>query len=801
MRTLQTLDIVRNPIEFPPKKAWSLDPNAEDDRNSVRADTAANRLLRTQETKIIVKLLRDEIQRRKTQKEGTDGEQRYETLHRSRAPTDLASESNAETPRPTRRRTTGRPPIRPSVSAITVESISSSRPASPLPPRLPVAKSYMALQTQPISTAIRPGVAPLVNNNNERNRSNSESVMQTTTRRDKRKGFFNRDHQLSRELMSERDPSLQRQNPYTHFKGLSLSGVPNGDLSDQTTPVDGETLRPSFVQRLSSLPEDKRKSRVDNPSIEFARGISYSLQQVIKPLEVVLVGGSPKGPMGRTWTNAYQFLEELHKQISHAERQGEYDEEYDRHKSESLINRSCSNCIQAFIHLCVTLQGHIRTIAGQTNPRHVRTLMHMLYASLVEVQNACKRLGGPELKIFEAAQHGRDHYRKTSRVLSPGPDRPVTSLRNREQQRHIPMSSTSSYGFKQYNQFSMSSPGKSGSTAGYTPMTPYSINSFTSQVRSRAPSTRSNSNAIVRSEDRLDDSEERQLEIILMKLDLACDLALQDLPPCNQILMASRIALADRRGVDLEANLYGTAYEGGRAFTRVADTLKARLQTVKIHERQSRNQVDFWQLCREFTMLYILFTGQIRDICVARVGPEGDEVKIRLKSLFRTVKEVSRNINESPWRTLAVPSGQQPIIPLPTPQTSFSSSNGHSRNMPSRHHGYSHGHMTESPLSLQTWGTMPPIPTSDPQSAVSNASSGGVVSGHVTPLPATPMSAALGHAALATVPGHPVPLHVPAMTDLSEGAVTAAYHANINGAHPTTSIAFERARSISQRRV
>lgn len=152
-----------------------------------------------------------------------------------------------------------------------------------------------------------------------------------------------------------------------------------------------------------------------------------------------------------------------------------------------------------------------------------------------------------------------------------------------------------------------------------------------------------------------------------------------------------------------------------------------------------------------------------------------DEIKLLLKPVHRLVKDVSQTINESPWSALVATPGQQP--PLATaaaiasgaahPAFNAHTPYGHQSHHPSRTGMYTPTSNSGTPthtrphpaLSLSTRNPLPPPNPLDPLSATSTHSSianGMMSSGYQTPLPPTPMSAALGPAALATMPmSHP----------------------------------------------
>lgn len=133
-----------------------------------------------------------------------------------------------------------------------------------------------------------------------------------------------------------------------------------------------------------------------------------------------------------------------------------------------------------------------------------------------------------------------------------------------------------------------------------------------------------------------------------------------------------------------------------------------------------------------------------------------DEIKPLLKPVQKLVKDVSRLINDSAWGHLAVQKDQAFTHPAQP--------NGSLAVMQPRNGiNYAAG----------------------PAESGGAAAGGGASTGYVTPLPATPLSAALGPAALATVPV------IPAVPPLPTSAM--GYHAN--------GVGLDRSRSASRRRM
>lgn len=116
-----------------------------------------------------------------------------------------------------------------------------------------------------------------------------------------------------------------------------------------------------------------------------------------------------------------------------------------------------------------------------------------------------------------------------------------------------------------------------------------------------------------------------------------------------------------------------------------------------------------------------------------------DDVKSAMKPIHKAVKEVSRIIDQSPWSHLTV-RGATSNLPVPT---SMSLPTMPLPVLPS---------VNSLLMSLPHPSLPGPINTSVAPSYAASAAS---TPGYVTPVPATPLSAALGPAAQATVPTTP----------------------------------------------
>lgn len=719
--------------------------------------------------------------------------------------------------------------IRPSVSHMALESMTSSRPGSPLPPAK--RPSTLERSTTTVGPPVRPGLAPLVNSNNERNRSNSESVMPTSNirerQKDKRRAFWTKDKNLSRALTEQDTPFL---NCFSeHLRGQSQGSTPpNGgtavtsDSSAQISPVDAEHPRPHFATRLSSLQEGKRRSRVTESVLQCAMMVAYSLDQVYQPLSVLLKSGHGRSILRGHAQGLLKSVAETLKELRlHIEQYERSEDDNDLHHSESAILDRCRASLGSFTSLAIVVRRAIPDLMPVADKQIVRSIMQLLYASIFEVRNACSKLGDFDFRPSNPSvqAHNGSH---AFHSLDSGFDRPGTSFRARQE--HQALQLAEDYTIRSRpryppNHQSTGMASRSASTASYAPPTPFSTGSFESYPQSRAPTTRNNSDACMHPAANVEAYQEGIYERIVGNMHHACTKALEAIPRCEYILNeAYRGALEQGKGQ--AADLYNSALERCRITLEAARDLKAQLTIFVPRGPHARARPEFWQLCNAFTRAYFLAANQIKAIAKASYTIPCDEIKYNLKPLQKLVKEVSKEVESSPWAPLAVPPGQQPSGPLPTTQMSFSSLNGHMHSN-STHHGHHHyqqSYASQAPSSAQSsfsqgslppqtaYNTaqpihttppsqqpqppsVPPIPaskpraspqhsthpslhlqtqnvpqptSSDPTSAVSVSSvnsiptsvtsNSTVHSGPVTPLLATPMSAALGHAALATVP-------------------------------------------------
>lgn len=522
------------------------------------------------------------------------------------------SESVAETPRAYKRRPGGRFPIKPSINGINLDDPTDNTSTDVSGPQsaLVLPKTLGGLPPTPRSAAIRPGIGPLMNN--DRHRSNSESLMSTSVRK-KRMGI-----QMSRGGKGSAEgidiealtSDAERTN---HNRGASVgpvllnNGTANGgivtDSSSPASPTQQDTRDP-YYSRLSSLPENKRKSQHHDPVIELAQDIHFSLEQVEGSVRTVVHASKSSGPKRRALERSFQAFTTNKTELSQAlADQGSYDEENDsapkgdRRGSADWVSGCCGQCLDSFQKLSESLDAHLPLIVEHVDPRYVRLLMHMLYASTIEIRNAYGRIcitseiGPPQIPP-KAPTTSIDSTK--SRVASPSP-RPTTSLRIRDPRRVRNGSGPIDRNKPLPSPRLTNGGSKSARMPSYAQRTQDIYNTITPSL---TPSSSYMSEASLTDYDETE--EEEKFEVLFGKLKVAADSALQTLPQCSNILHETKRSNVEGYNVngyssssepyDLLLHQCGTANDA-------AVDLKTRLKTLKVGESRPMDSMGFWQLC------------------------------------------------------------------------------------------------------------------------------------------------------------------------------------------------------------
>ncbi|KKK20017.1 RAM signaling pathway protein [Aspergillus rambellii] len=656
------------------------------------------------------------------------------------------SEGVLDTPKPVKRGVSSRFPVIPSTGE---GSCDPKSPSLSRPPPIPLKSHYRIASGHSgvfhSSVLQRPGAGPFPGVN-ERNRSNSEGIIQASfAARSKRMGLINR---KNTDL-----GTLDEIRPYrnSHLRGLShgslfRTGPSASNSSSPSSPRERRRLKDGFVNRMSSLPEHKGELETGEPIIKSAKGILFALFQVQSHvsalINVIKRDDTRRNSLEIVFYNASTHVDRLNEALEIAENSRLDDADPTRMPCEA-VKRECETCIMAYSHVGTQLRNSLDRIVAHGDPRYVRSLMLMIYSSVIELRNACVGLGVP-------VQTQRKHFAKppipeiykepvvSDRFLGPT----VTPTRGRE-----PSFSTRRFRSDTailHPQITTSGPLPAAanyqsavSSPGFAP-TP-----FTFGARSRSSSRSNHINTSVPSSlatprsgesfpsmptsvvprinplTGLDEiEEERIFEKIFYQLTSAYTAALQALPLARrQFVRCLELAEQTREFEDIQM-LWHNLIRRCRVCLEVSEALGLRLSNMKVKEPGGgmRNQREFWQLCKAFMQSFVDLVTDMREVRGMHLLPS--DIIVVLRPVQRASREAGRLIEASPWSYLAdlAPGNAPPIIygpPLPSQH---------------QHHHHNQHHHPQLNTNLS------------PQSVT---------------LPATPLSAALGPAAQATVPSTP----------------------------------------------
>ena len=254
----------------------------------------------------------------------------------------------------------------------------------------------------------RPGVAPLTLGN-DRNRSNSESVLQAT--RNKRMGIVPKKNSDLGTLDETRPSRLSH-----HFRGESYGSVLRdrnrpgprnigGFGSNPATPAEVEHQPGAFVRRLSSLPERKRDSYLPDKIAECASGIFFSLDVLAPKVPELLDGLRERNATGLNLPGVYLYASDTLKILNeglYCYEQTVRGKKVDRKVSRKNIRVACKDSIITYLKLGKLLLAHLPRLLADADHRYVRNIVFVIHQSLVELCNVYQRL---DLKPSKKVKH------------------------------------------------------------------------------------------------------------------------------------------------------------------------------------------------------------------------------------------------------------------------------------------------------------------------------------------------------------------------------------------------------------
>ncbi len=627
------------------------------------------------------------------------------------------------------------------------ESASDLRSPGFIKPPIPARSHYRVPSSQGNSLQVnvprRSGLAPLALGN-ERNRSNSESVLQATqNNKMKRMGIVtkkNSDLGVVDETRANRNSQ--------HFRGQShgsalRNGIRAGDSSPSggVSPHSGGGQRAMVVRRLSSLPEQRREDQPSDNVIDSARGVLYALHLVhghISALSLLVKDSrSKRSSLERVFNSATIHVDVLDQELHKIDRIPDQSLGSSK-RSKRAMAKATHACIVAHQSMASTLLSSVKQLVRGADPRYMRTLMLLLYGSLNEMANASKSLGigRPQSKIQRNGTHrvstisevSNEGARPSSRAQSVTPtrERPKPERRwmkgSTVQQSISHSNLQAAYGGQTSVPLYVNGRSRSNSRAGNmyssassslvsTPRSGESFNTSSLAIRSRSGSVN-----VTPEQARMEKEQAAQFEKIFFILREAANEGLRVIPQLEPFFVSSLEASHSQSTHSKVRESWATLVDRSRYCMEMSEVLNMRLSTVRLNDAEARNARDFWHLVKSFIDSYSSLLLSLKE--ARRWTPIPNEVKQIVKPVHTASTEAASLITNSPWNRLTFETDPQ-ATPQPYPQG-----------------------VTENGYAYH-------------RSKGSGGSASGSTSSPYSNVPATPLSAALGPAAQATVPATP----------------------------------------------
>ncbi|KAI4116971.1 MAG: hypothetical protein LQ345_002705 [Seirophora villosa] len=720
-----------------------------------------------------------------------------------------SSEGPLETPRPFMRNGSLRFPVKANGSAS--EPASELRSSSPaFAPPIPARSHFRVTSGQNHLMQRRPGLAPL-SIGNERNRSNSESILQATqNNRSKRMGMVpkkkhdlgtveeSQQNRTSWHLRGKSHASALRD--WSHEGDVENSAAANHDhasLQHRQNVVHPTGTFVGYVTRSRR----QRKPRSKSQLLDATMGVRFSLNP-FDQCTLHLIESLPcRSPS--SWSKLKELKDaqhwasmkaaSLHRSVDSLfqEAHSEFSHRFPNRRTASMSINASSSAVDTYIHLGNLLLNQSSKVLANGNNMYVRALVLQTFASCVEMSHAFHGIGRPSkrntitqkefasekapLKVF-----GRSLRDEPSRdqSLTPTRERPVTAKRvkdwNLPQQRHLPenikQTAVSHFPTTQpavpqtaafpaimpqsavplyLNGRSRSNsradqanlPSSTDSTFALSPaMTPSSMGAFsvpgTPLDRSRSSSVAAGAHTGRMTPASMsyfdpDPDLQRRFDKIHNLLDQTVQLSRKALPKLKEYFIKALTAAQ----TNLDQGSCEECAKRVRTCSMAAELssiMLKRLQAIKQQQPQAQHPYDyppnlsvwaawndrpFWELCKKFLATISDLLMDVRAACGSGLGLVPDDVLNLIRPVSALSKATSHEILDSPWNTFlssALMASSPGSASVSTAAASAAAFSGHHRQ---------------------------------------RGSSGD--NSYAAGIPPTPLSAALGPAAQATVPSTP----------------------------------------------
>lgn len=675
------------------------------------------------------------------------------------------SESPLDTPRPLKRNPSLRFPVVPatsgSESAPDVRSPGFHKPAIPARSHYRVASGQNS-QLQGANPR-RPGVSPLFTGN-ERNRSNSEGVLQATQNaKNKRNGIITR---KTPELGTVEEVRANRNSH--HYRGFSHASVLRDKHSNglrlsagsgSSTPVSPIDTKRQSKQTLDCAPprffECQEKTSLKKAIIESSRSVQASLfhghGRIGLLLNLLNNTTTKRSSLERRYSTASACLKKLDDILCDLWDFGE------GHTSLRKLRIATRDCIAAYHQLGIMFWHRIPHLAGAVDQRMIRLFVPAIFGGISEAQKAC-HVQRPKVRADAVSKTPPSGSAPPQ--LPPLPPNPPSTFRPNILTRERPQTvrrlpSQATIGTTRYAGLTKSSTNPYAAVPLYVNGRSRSnsrTNGFTTSATSSVANTpqsesfnidapdKSDTDATLSSSPLLDPALDYIYEKIFHFAHLSVQRGLTALPQVHsnfsQCYQVARSTLDNRELLDLWDIIVKRSQYCKDMCLAVKHSMSAMQEGHAI-----RCSLEFWKLYLRYANSFIDMLEVVNEAKQLRLVDM--EIQNSLKPVYQSIKGAVTAIHNSPWSYAS----NEDIWPV-NPSASASPWQGYPRvntNTPDSAHGrgYGNGHGHGNANGHhRTRG--------DSGSSNYNSNSPYVNSG-----PATPMSAALGPAAVATMPSTP----------------------------------------------
>ena len=586
----------------------------------------------------------------------------------------------------------------------------------------------------------RPGLAPL-SNGNERNRSNSESVLQATqSNRTKRMGYVTK----KQSGLGKVDEMQTNRNSF-HSRGQSHGSVlherGNTSMKNIEHNLTGSLYLNNqhniFVRRLSSLPEHRKESTTSTYVAESAKSILYSFHQVHPHTSASIRVVKEKTAMKKTYLERVQSCatDQLHILDSTLHKSETPPKPWILEKlSHNHVSGSCESVLVVYQSFNTCFLKSLARLIFRGDHRYIRTMLFLMQGGLVEKRNGCcnvtakstKNSQGKAINPQISASSGQ-RPKRDDRSLTPTREHPNPQRRWRNGTAFQPTGYFSPVPSGAQTAVPLYVNGRSRSNSRTGPFLNSNASSIANTPRSGesfmvpgTPQIRSRSNSALAgyfnpTHNLLNPPEhDAMFEKIYNCLICTVELSQKDIPPI--LIQATKclgVAETSEKNKPF-VNLWSAIILRSQHCLEICDILKTRLRTIKLNDTEIRYARDFWRLCTKLFDGVIKLLDGIKE--ARRLELVSKDMIYAIKPILKTVKEATHLVSTSPWSQLL--EAETPERAVVTPQPIVSGVHHHDQQ---QHHLY-------------------------------RSRTGSGNSPYLNNIPATPLSAALGPAAQATLP-------------------------------------------------